>query len=130
MARILAATAAVMAGLLMATTAAPAQPISINGAWNGAGTLTLPSGASERVRCRAVFSQRGDSAYMTATCANASTRVNQTAELTRVSANRFSGDFLNRDYGISGSIRLTVNGNSMSASLAGGGGTAAISLSR
>jgi hypothetical protein len=77
-----------------------------------------------------VFSQRGDSAYMTATCANASTRVNQTAELTRVSANRFSGDFLNREYGISGSIRVTVSGNSMTAALAGGGGTASLSLNR
>jgi hypothetical protein len=67
---------------------------------------------------------------MTAICATPSLRVNQTAELLRVSANRFNGDYLNRDFGVSGSIRVTVNGNSLNASLSGGGGSAQLSMSR
>lgn len=115
---------------LMSPTKVAAQTASIGGTWNGGGTVTLPSGSTERIRCRATISQRGDQAYMTATCATTSMRVNQTAELFRVSANRYIGDYLNRDYGVSGSIRVTVSGNSLNASLSGGGGTAQLSMNR
>jgi hypothetical protein len=109
---------------------ADAQAISIAGAWSGNGTVTLPSGSSEKVRCQATFRQSGNSASMSATCASPSTRVKQTAELSRVAANRFSGDFNNPEYGITGSIRIVVNGNTLNASMSGGGGSAIISLSR
>jgi hypothetical protein len=106
------------------------QQVNIAGSWNGNGTVKLPSGNTENVRCRATFNQSGTSATMRASCASPSVRVNQTAELTRVSGNRFSGDFVNSEYGVSGSIKITLNGNSMSAALAGGGGSAFLNLSR
>jgi hypothetical protein len=119
-----------IAATVMTIGPASAQAPSISGVWTGGGTVTLPSGNSERVRCRATISQRGETAYMVATCATSSLRVNQTAEMVRVSSNRFSGEFLNRDYGVSGAIRMTVSGNSINASLSGGGGSASISMSR
>jgi hypothetical protein len=129
--RILAATsAAVIVAALAVAAPTQAQQISISGAWNGSGTVSTPSGNVEKVRCRATFNQSGKDATMSATCANASARVTQYAELTRISGNKFSGEFTNPEYGISGSIRVTVNGNSLSASLQGGGGSAFINLSR
>jgi hypothetical protein len=109
---------------------ASAQQPSIAGAWNGSGTVNLSSGNKETVRCRATFNQLPSGATMRASCASPSARVNQTAELTRVSGNRYVGDFVNSEYGVSGSIRITVSGNSLSASLAGGGGSASMNLSR
>jgi hypothetical protein len=129
--KIFASSALVLVSVaLAAPVPAIAQAATISGTWNGGGVVTLPSGNTERVRCRATISQRGDQAYMTAMCATPSMRVNQTAELVRVSANRFTGDYLNRDYGVSGSIRVTVSGNSLNASLSGGGGSAQISMNR
>jgi hypothetical protein len=110
---------------------ASAQSVSIAGSWSGSGVVRLPNGNSESVKCRATFSQAGTSASMSATCANASTRVSQTAELTRAGGNRFVGDFVNSEYGISGSIRIVINSaSSMTASMSGGGGSASFTLSR
>ena len=67
---------------------------------------------------------------MNAVCATASARVAQSAQLARISANRFAGEFYNPEYSISGSISITVQGNRMSASLSGGGGSAHFNLSR
>jgi hypothetical protein len=121
--------AAIALSALLAVPAG-AQQANIAGSWNGSGTVRLPSGNTENVRCRATFNQSGSSATMSATCASPSTRVYQTADLTRVGGNRFSGDFVNREFGVSGSIKITINGNSMSAALAGGGGSAFLNLSR
>lgn len=67
---------------------------------------------------------------MSATCATASMRVQQYASVDRVAPGRYRGDFRNDEFGISGSIRIVVSGNSLSASLNGGGGTAEFRLSR
>lgn len=109
---------------------AGAQSAGIAGSWSGSGTVTLSSGNTERVRCRATFNTVGSGATMSATCATPSTNVRQTAELTRVSATRYIGDFHNAEYNISGNIRIVITGNSMTAQLAGGGGSAFLNLSR
>ena len=67
---------------------------------------------------------------MNAVCASASGRVVQTGELSRVSATRFVGEFNNPQYGITGSITISVRGSSLTASLSGGGGSAQFNLSR
>lgn len=103
---------------------------AIAGSWSGSGTVVLPSGGTEQARCRATFRPSGNGASMSATCATASVRVNQVAEISRVAPGRYRGDFRNDEFGISGSIRIVVSGNSLSASLNGGGGTAQFDLSR
>jgi hypothetical protein len=111
--------------------AARAQSPSIAGSWSGTGVVRLPSGKSESVKCRATFQQVGTGASMSATCANASTRVSQTAELSRAGGNRYVGEFNNAEFNISGSIRIVLNSaSSMTASLNGGGGSANFTLSR
>lgn len=120
---------------LAATLALPSLPDAradeaIAGSWNGAGTVVFPSGERERARCRATFRSSGSGAVMNATCSTQSTRVQQTATVDRVAPGRYRGDFRNDDFGIAGAIRIVVTGNSLHASLTGGGGTAEFQLSR
>ena len=122
------ATAALIA---MATPSWTAEPASLEGSWSGSGTVTFPSGGKEAARCRASFKRSGSDSYaMNALCATPSGKVAQTAQLDRVTANRFAGAFQNAEYGITGQINIVVRGNSLSAALNGGGATASFSLSK
>lgn len=124
------AAAAVAAGAMFAFTSA-AWADGLAGSWRGNGAVTLPSGVTEKARCRVSFSKQGGRSYsMNAVCASSSARVQQTASLEQVSSNRFAGDFTNQEYGVSGSIHLTLSGNSLSANLNGGGGSAFFNLTR
>lgn len=130
-----AARAAALIGVLLAGTMGAAQAqqdrSSLGGSWSGGGVLVTPSGNRERATCRATFRNQGGSSYaMSATCATASARVQQTAQISRTGGNNFAGSFHNAEYGVSGSISLRVNGNRLSASLDGGGASASLSLSR
>lgn len=110
---------------------AAATADGLAGSWRGNGSVVLPSGATEKARCRVSFSKHGGKSYsMNAVCASSSARVAQTASLEQVGANRFSGDFTNSEYGVSGTIHLTLSGDSLSASLNGGGARAFFNLNR
>jgi hypothetical protein len=122
-----------LAATLVASASLPArsQQAGLEGSWRGSGRVVLPSGGTETARCRATFRrQSGNSFGMSAQCATASARVAQTASVQRVGANRFQGDFYNAEYAVSGTISITVQGNRLSASLSGGGGSAFFSLSK
>jgi hypothetical protein len=117
--------------LLSAPLARAAEPADIAGAWSGGGKVRFSTGNTESARCRATFRRRGTNNYtMVAVCATASARAEQTATLTRSGGNRYSGEFNNAEFGISGAISITVNGGSMSVSLNGGGASAQLNLSR
>jgi hypothetical protein len=122
-------------GLALAATAGSVAPAmadaNIAGAWSGSGSLVLPSGATEKVRCKVSFNKSGGKSYgMNAVCASSSAKVAQTAMLAQVGPNRYVGEFTNQEYGVTGTISLTVNGSSLSANLQGGGGSAVFNLSR
>ncbi len=125
-------TAAVLGIVFAGGLAVPvARADGLAGSWGGGGQLVFPSGEKERARCRASFRQKGGNSYtMSAVCATASARVQQTAEVTRVTSTVYRGEFFNQEHGISGSIRITVRGDRLNASLSGGGGSAVFSLSR
>jgi hypothetical protein len=107
-----------------------AQSANLEGSWSGGGQVKFTSGKSEQARCRASFSKRDGGYDMSAVCATASGRATQVAQLTRSGANRYTGDFQNSEYGVSGSISISVNGSSLNASLNGGGGSASFNLNR
>ena len=110
---------------------AMAQAANLQGTWSGGGRVVLPSGDTERARCRASFQQQSARTFsMSAVCATASTRIAQVARVQRVSASSFEGQFYNREHDISVTIRISVRGDRLSASLSGGGGRGAFSLSR
>ena len=124
--------AALAGGVALAVlSAAPAWADGLAGSWSGSGQVVLPSGNTEKARCKVSFSKAGGKSYgMNAVCASSSTKVSQTGSLEQIGPNKFAGDFTNSEYGVSGSISLTLNGNSLSASLSGGGGSAFFNLSR
>lgn len=129
--RMLAAVAGLGAALSVgASEFAFSEGAALDGSWSGGGTVTFPSGAVEKASCRATYRRAGSGYAMNGVCATPSGRAAQTASLRRVSANRYSGTFHNAEYDISGSITVTVNGNSQSVHLNGSGASASIHLRR
>jgi hypothetical protein len=125
------------AGILMAAfgiggasvSSARAESGSIIGSWSGSGSIAFSSGSKERARCRAHFAKTGATSYaMTATCATASAKVDQTATLYRTGARSYSGTFFNQQYNTGGKIRITVSGRRQTVRLSGEAGTAFFSL--
>jgi hypothetical protein len=109
--------------------AARAESGSLIGSWSGSGSIAFASGSKEKARCRAHFAKTGETSYeMSATCATASAKVDQSASLTRTGANSYAGRFFNEQYNTGGSIRITVSGGSSSVRLSGESGTAYFSL--
>lgn len=127
-----ASVAALVGGIgLLGVATTPASAQSILGSWSGGGMIVFPSGEKERARCRATFRPTGGGGVsMNGVCATASVRVSQSASLSRLTANTYSGEFFNTEYNIAGSIRIRVHGNRLNASLNGGGGTAEFVLGR
>jgi hypothetical protein len=48
----------------------------------------------------------------------------------RLTSTTYSGEFHNTEYNLSGSIRIRIQGNKLTASLSGGGGTAHFVLAK
>ncbi len=106
--------------------AARADMVDLDGAWSGGGSVKFPSGAKEAARCRANFKKRGAESYLvSARCASASGKVEQSALLTHVGGNQFTGSFFNEEYKVDGTITVTVSGNSQSVSISSPAGSTA-----
>jgi hypothetical protein len=101
---------------------------SIAGSWSGGGIVSYASGQRERARCRASYSGGGGSVVMNGECATPSGSVFQSARLRRVGANSYAGSFFNSQYNTSGSIYVTVRGNSQSVNLRSSNGSASLTL--
>jgi hypothetical protein len=107
---------------------AKGEGVSLAGAWSGGGTVIYSSGERERARCTAHYSGGGARITVTATCATPSGSVSQTASLRKTGANSYSGTFFNSQFNVSGSIHVTVHGNTQSVSLRSGSGSASLTL--
>lgn len=119
----------VLSTTIVSANALTADAASLSGSWSGGGRVQYGD-TRERASCRARFSGGGKAYSMSATCATPSGRVDQSAELFQVAPNRYTGNFFNSQYGVSGNISISVSGNSMSVSLSGGGGGGSLKLSR
>jgi hypothetical protein len=130
--RIVAAGVAFAAALALncaGLSAARADSAPLVGSWSGSGSIAFASGSKERARCRAQYAKTGETSYrMSATCATASAKVDQTAMLTRTGARTYVGSFFNQQYNTGGSIRITISGGSQSVRLSGEAGTASFTL--
>jgi hypothetical protein len=100
----------------------------IGGSWSGGGTVVFSDGHRERARCRVHYSPSGREVSLNGVCATASGSADQTANLRQTGPNSYAGSFSNAQYGIEGSIHVTVQGSSQSVSLRGGGGSASLTL--
>ncbi len=104
---------------------------SLEGTWSGGGSVSFASGSREQARCRAHYSRASKNSYrVNATCATASGKAAQTATVHKIGENKYSGNFHNPDYDITGTISVIVNGNSQSVRLTSSSGWAHIRLSR
>ncbi len=101
---------------------------TIAGSWSGGGMVVYASGQRERAHCRASYSGGGGSVMMSGNCATPSGSVFQSARLRRVGANSYAGSFFNSQYNTSGSISVTVHGNTQSVSLQSSAGSASLTL--
>jgi hypothetical protein len=103
----------------------------LEGTWSGGGSVAFASGSREQARCRAHYSRASKNSYrVNATCATASGKAAQTATVHKIGENKYSGNFHNPDYDITGTISVIVNGNSQSVRLTSSSGWAHIRLSR
>jgi hypothetical protein len=120
---------ALAATLTVGMTAVPeARSEGLAGSWSGGGIVTYASGQRERARCHAHYSGAGGSVSVSATCATPSGSVSQSAHLRRVGANSYAGSFFNPQFNSSGSIHVTVRGNTQSVSLRSQSGSASLTL--
>jgi hypothetical protein len=108
-----------------------AQSADLSGSWRGSGSVAFASGQSERAQCRASYSRTSSRSYaLRATCATASGRASQTATLRYVGGNRYQGNFYNREYDVSGTINVAVNGNRQLVRLISESGSATFEMRR
>ncbi len=122
-------SAALGALLLVASIAAPqSRAEGIAGSWSGGGTVVFSDGHRERASCRAHYSGGGSSVSLSARCATASGSVDQSASLRKTGPNSYSGSFFNPQFGVSGSIHVSVHGNTQNVSLHSGSGSANLTL--
>lgn len=118
--------AVVAFGASASATPASADMMALDGAWSGGGSVKFPSGAKEAARCRANFKKRGSESYqVSARCASASGKVEQSALLTYVGGNQFTGSFFNEEYKVDGTITVTVSGNAQNVSISTPAGSSA-----
>ena len=90
--------------------AAPAkEERGLEGSWSGGGSVSFASGSREQARCRAHYSRASKNSYrLNATCATASGKAAQIATVHKIGENKYSGNFHNPDYDISGTISVIV----------------------
>lgn len=120
----------VAASLVLVAGAGAAVADTLSGSWSGAGSVAY-SQTTEKARCKANYARVSGTLYrMNASCATPSGRVDQTATLNRVGDNEYAGSFHNPQYNVSGSIHVTLRGDSQHVNLSGNGGNGSFSLKR
>ena len=119
------------ATLLLAVSAAPvsAAAVALDGTWSGSGYIKPTSGHRERIRCRVTFDRQSPKVFgVRATCASSSNSVRQTGEVLMIRPNYYAGDFYNRQYDMSGRIRVRVTGSTQTVTFSGESGRGKLRL--
>ena len=125
-------TRASAAAVLMLLSGAASAADGLNalaGSWTGGGTIQMTSGASERLKCRADYNVSGGGASATQTlkCASDSYRVDISSNV-GVNGQNVVGNWSETTRGVSGQITGTLRGNDISATIAGPGFGAGLSI--
>ena len=116
--------------LCTAAWAAGATPIGeMAGYWTGAGSVTLSSGNTERVKCAVIYkvSDDGSQIRQSIRCASTDYSINATAEL-RVKGEQVSGSWEEKTYSATGEVTGRYNGESFVLSIQGASFTAAMNV--
>lgn len=120
-----------IAPIILAISAAPgpAAAVGLDGTWSGSGYIKPTSGRRERIRCRVTFDRQSSKVFgVRATCASSSNSVRQTSEVLMIRPNYYAGDFYNRQYDMSGRIRVRVTGSTQTVTFSGDSGQGELRL--
>jgi hypothetical protein len=110
---------------------AAANPIGeMAGYWTGAGSVTLSSGNTERVKCAVIYKVSEDVGQIRQSirCASTDYSINATAEL-RVKGEQVSGNWEEKTYSATGEVSGRYTGESLVLSIQGANFTAAMNVS-
>ena len=88
------------------------------GTWTGGGTVSLASGASERIRCRATYAGGGNALQMNLRCASDSYNFNLTSNV-QANGNAIAGSWTETTRNASGSVSGTASGGQIQARVSG-----------
>jgi hypothetical protein len=102
---------------------------SLSGSWSGTGTVTLSSGAVERIRCQASYqvAPSGNNFHQTLRCKSDSYDFNLNSSLVR-SGNAISGTWTETTRNANGGISGRVSGNQIQATVQGPGFSATLGV--
>jgi hypothetical protein len=129
--RTISLTLAVLASFAPALMSAPATGATIDdlpGRWSGWGTISLPSGTSEQLKCIATYfvNDGGASMVQNLRCASASYKIDATAKL-KLASGTMTGEWEEKTYAAIGSVtgkttsdgfNLAITGDKFTAVLA------------
>jgi hypothetical protein len=102
-------TATLIGLLCLSTTPSQADIFdNMRGAWTGGGTITLSSGAHERIRCRAQYIPSGPSVQMILRCASDSYKFELTSTIA-ISGGQLSGKWSESNRQLDGNISGTAS---------------------
>jgi len=112
-------------------TVGSAEAGPLTGTWRGNGQLVLNSGGKERFRCKVSYKKRTFKDYaMNATCASTSAKIRQSTTISKIGKDRYVGSAYSKQYGITVTISVKVNGASQSVTLTSSAGRGSINLRR
>jgi hypothetical protein len=102
---------------------------ALAGSWSGGGTITLNTGASERIRCRVSYavSDGGNTLQQNLRCASDSYRFDLASNVTHRGGS-ISGTFSETSRGVGGHINGRVSGGRITALAEGTGFSAQLSV--
>lgn len=123
-------------GLLLLSSQVHAEPgsaspfLGLSGRWSGAGTVTMTSGATERIRCKAAYAVNatGKAVQQTLRCASDSFKLEISSNVVSEGGGSLSGSWAEAARGVSGNISGRASGAEIVANVAGAGFTARLDV--
>jgi hypothetical protein len=88
-----------------------ADPTPLEGTWRGSGTMQQMDDPPQKLTCRIKYSRETAKVFrVVAKCVTISSTINQTGQLLKVNPGVYVGEFHVAAYGLSGRIRVVIDG--------------------
>jgi hypothetical protein len=111
-------------------TPARAAPATLEGAWSGSGIVSYRNGA-DPLSCRVRYARSaGKSFTVSAMCASDTGRYELSGSVASAGGNRYTGTVHSTQQNQSGTVSLSLHGNSQSVTVTSRRGSARLTLSR
>ncbi|MEJ2517256.1 MAG: hypothetical protein P8Y82_04510 [Methyloceanibacter sp.] len=89
-----------------------AEPLPLEGTWNGSGTMQAMDNPPQKLTCRINYKRETEKVFkLAAKCVTISTAINQTGQLLKVNPGVYVGEFHVASYDISGRVRIVIDGD-------------------